>query len=90
MENDTFNYKDKSGVKLTEDFKKKFTVPIKGKEAIKLEGLTAIAHSKGIWKFETEIIQFPNGQNDWTAICKTTIGGYDWDPIEDKVVRVEY
>ena len=85
-----FDYKDKSAPKLTEDFKKKFTNNIKGKDAIKLEGLTAVAHEKGMWKFETDIIQFPSDQNGWTAICKTTIGGYDWDPIEDKLVRVEY
>lgn len=85
-----FDYKDKSAPKLTDEFKRKFTNNIKGKDAIKLEGLTAVAHEKGIWKFETDIIQFPSDQNAWTAICKTTIGGYDWDPIEEKIVRVEY
>lgn len=85
-----FDYKDKSGPKLNDEFKKKFTNNIKGKDAIKLEGLTAVAHEKGIWKFDTEIIQFPSDQNGWTAICKTTIGGYDWDPIEEKVREVEY
>lgn len=85
-----FDYEDKSAPKLSDDFKTKFSVNIKGKDAIKLEGLTAFAHEKGIWKFETEIIQFPSDTNAWTAICKTTIGGYDWDPIEKKIVRVEY
>ena len=85
-----FNYKDKSAPKLTEEFKNKFSVPIKGKEAIKIEGLTAFAHQKGIWKFDTEIIQYPSDQNAWTAICRTTIGGYDWDPIEEKICKVEY
>lgn len=85
-----FDYKDKSAPKLTEEFKKKFSVNIKGKDAIKLEGLTAFAHEKGMWKFITEIIQFPSDQNGWTAICKTTVGGYDWDPIEEKVCKVEY
>lgn len=85
-----FNYKDKSAPKLTDEFKNKFSSNIKGKDAIKLEGLTAFAHEKGIWKFETEIIQFPSDQNAWTAICKTVIGGYDWDPIEEKIHKVEY
>lgn len=85
-----FNYKDKETVKLTEEFKQKFSVNIKGKEAIKLEGLTALGHEKGMWKFETEIIQFPSDQNGWTAICKTTIGGYDWDPVTEKVREVIY
>lgn len=87
---DSFNYQDKSAPKLSDEFKHKFTVNIKGKDAIKLEGLTAFAHEKGLWKLETEIIQFPNDQNQWTCICKTTVGGYDWDPAEGKVVRVEY
>lgn len=85
-----FDYKDKSAPKLNEEFKKKFSSNIKGKDAIKIEGLTAVAHEKGMWKFETDIIQFPSDQNGWTAICKTVIGGYDWDPIEEKIIRVEY
>lgn len=85
-----FNYKDKSAPKLSDEFKQKFSVSIKGKDAIKLEGLTAFAHEKGIWKMDTQIIQFPSDQNGWTAICQTTVGGYDWDPIEEKICRVEY
>lgn len=85
-----FNYKDKAATKLSDDFKRKFTVNIKGKDAIKLEGLTAIAHEKGMWKFETEIIQFPADSNQWTAICKTTVGGYDYDPVTDKLREVVY
>lgn len=85
-----FNYKDKTAPKLTDEFKQKFGVNIKGKDAIKLEGLTAFAHQKGMWKFITEIIQYPSDQNGWTAICKTTVGGYDWDPITEKVREVEY
>lgn len=85
-----FDYKDKSAPKLNEEFKKKFTNNIKGKDAIKLEGLTAVAHEKGIWKFDTEIVQYPNDQNGWTAICKTTLGGYDWDPITEKIREVIY
>lgn len=85
-----FDYKSASAPKLTDEFKRKFSVNIKGKDAIKLEGLTALAHEKGMWKFHTEIIQFPSDQNQWTAICQTTVGGYDWDPIEEKVCKVEY
>ena len=85
-----FNYKDKTAPKLNDEFKQKFGVNIKGKEAIKLEGLTAFAHEKGMWKFNTEIIQFPSDQNGWTAICKTTIGGYDYDPVTEKIREVEY
>ena len=86
----SFDYKSSSTPKLTDEFKQKFSDNIKGKDAIKLEGLTALAHEKGMWKFETEIIQYPSDQNNWTAICKTTVGGYDWDPITEKVREVEY
>lgn len=85
-----FNYKDKSAPKLSDEFKKKFGVNIKGKDAIKLEGLTAFAHEKGMWKFDTDITQYPSDQNGWTAICKTVIGGYDWDPVTEKVREVVY
>lgn len=85
-----FNYRDKSAPKLSEEFKQKFSVNIKGKDAIKLEGLTAFAHEKGMWKFETTIIQYPSDQNQWTAICQTTVGGYDWDPIAEKIREVTY
>lgn len=85
-----FDYENKSAPKLSDDFKAKFSVSIKGKDAIKLEGLTALAHEKGIWKMETTIIQFPSDQNQWTAICQTVVGGYDWDPIEQKICKVEY
>ena len=86
----SFDYKSSSTPKLTDEFKQKFSVNIKGKDAIKLEGLTALAHEKDMCRFETEIIQYPSDQNNWTAICKTTVGGYDWDPITEKVREVEY
>ena len=85
-----FDYKSSSAPKLTDDFKQKFSVNIKGKDAIKLEGLTALAHEKGMWKFKTSIIQYPSDQNQWTAICETVIGGYAWDPVTEKVREVEY
>lgn len=85
-----FDYKSSSAPKLTEDFKQKFSVNIKGKDAIKLEGLTALAHERGMWKFKTSIIQYPSDQNQWTAICETVIGGYAWDPITEKIREVEY
>lgn len=85
-----FNYKDKSAPKLTDEFKQKFMVNIKGKDAIKVEGLLAFAHEKGIKSMKTAIIQFPKDENRWTAICETTVIGYDWDPINEKVIEVEY
>lgn len=85
-----FNYFEKGAPKLDEEFKRKFIVNIKGKDAVKVEGLTAVAHEKGMWKFETDLIQFPSDANGWTAICQTTIGGYDYDPITKEIVKVIY
>lgn len=85
-----YNYKDKSAPKLTDEFKQKFMVNIKGKEAIKVEGLLAVAHDKGIKSLKTDLIQFPSKDNNWTAICQTVIVGYDWDPINGKICEVEF
>lgn len=90
MSEQSFDYRNKAAVKLSQEFKNKFIVNIKGKEAIKLEGLTAFAHTKGLWKLETDIIQYPTQENGFTCICKTTVGGYDYDPVTDKVREVVY
>lgn len=90
MSEGNFDYKNKSAVKLSQEFKNKFVVNIKGKEAIKLEGLTAFAHEKGMWKLETDIIQFPTQENGFTCICKTVVGGYDYDPVTDQLREVVY
>lgn len=84
-----FEY-DGSIPKLNDDFKKKYIVNIKGKEAITVEGLVAIAHEKGIWKLDSQILQFPNQENKWTAICSCTIGGYDLNPIDGSIREVTY
>ena len=84
------NYDYKNNEKITEEFKNKFKVVIKGKETIKLEGLTAIAHEKGMKEMITKIIQFPSESNQWTAICETTVIGYDYDPITDGITEVTY
>lgn len=87
-----FNYKEKSAPKLSDDFKKKFIVNIGkgGTEAIKVDGLIALAHEKGLKSMKTKIIQFPSQENQWTCIASTTVVGYDWNPITDQVEEVEY
>lgn len=85
-----FNYENKSTPSITEEFRQKYIISIKGKEAVKVEGLVVLAHEKGIWKLNTEIVQYPNQDNMWTAICKCTVGGYDYDPITNTVREVEY
>lgn len=86
---ETFNYQDKT-VKLSDEFKQKYMRPIKNKDAITAEGLTAFSHQKGIWKLETKILQYPSKENDNMCICQTTIGGYDWDPVTKQIREVEY
>lgn len=86
-----FNYKDKTAPKLTDEFKQKFVVIIQGKvETIKVDGLIAFAHEKGIKSMETDVIQYPNQDNQWTCIAQTTVIGYDWNPVTEKVEEVIY
>lgn len=89
-----FNYEDKSAPKLSDDFKKKFiiTIPNKngGTEAIKVDGLIALAHEKGIKSMKTKIIQFPSQENQFTCIASTIVIGYDWNPITKKIEEVEF
>lgn len=89
-----FNYKDKSAPKLDENFRRKFIITIGNKgggtEAIKVDGLIALAHEKGVKSMKTRIVQYPSQENQWTCIAATTIIGYDWNPVTEKVEEVEY
>ena len=86
-----YDYENPSSAnKLSEEFKQTYFTSIQGRETIKAEGLTVLAHEKGVWKFETSIIQYPSSENNFTAICKTELGGYDWDPITKQVREVIY
>ena len=92
MSDFNYNYKDKSAPKLNDSFKKKFIVQIGkgGTEAIKVDGLIALAHEKGIKSMKTRIIQFPSQENQWTCIASTVVIGYDYNPVTDKNEEVEY
>lgn len=86
-----FDYQHSASFKVSDKFKAKFnTKTAGGGETMSADGLVALAHVKGMWKCETKIIQFPNADNGNICICQATVGGYDWDPIEKKIVRVEY
>ena len=90
-ENSSFDYKRKASFKLSDKFKARFsTKTAGGGETISADGLVALAHIKGIWKLECDIIQFPNAENNNVCICKAVVGGYDWDPISDEIIKVEY
>lgn len=86
----TFDYKNHEAPKLTEEFKQKFTVDIKGKKAIKVDGLIAFAHTKGIKECVTKVIQYPSPENNFTCIASCRVVGYDWNPIEQKITEVVY
>lgn len=89
-EKPSFDYKNKASFKVSDKFKAKFNTRTAGGETMSADGLVALAHVKGMWKLESKIIQFPNQENGNMCICQATVGGYDWDPIEEKLIRVEY
>ena len=86
----TFDYKHKASFKVSDKFKAKFNTKTAGGETMSADGLVALAHVKGMWKCETKIVQYPSAENNNTCICQATVGGYDWDPIENKIIKVEY
>ena len=53
--------------------KEKYTVKVKGVETVTYPGRLDYGHQQGIKKLFTEIIQFPNKENDNTAICMTLV-----------------
>lgn len=75
---------------LTPEFRKQYVTTIKGKEAILSDGLKKIAHIKGIKSLKSNIIQFPNAENNNLCIVETELIGYDYNPITDKVEEVVY
>ena len=85
-----FNYQEKGTPKLSPEFRKQFIVMIGRTEAIKVDGLIALANEKGVKSMKTKIIQFPTDQNKWTCIATTNVIGYDWNPVTQKIEEVEY
>ena len=47
----------------------KFIISLQGKSYVTYEGLLDLAHQKNLKSLEVEIIQFPNKENNMTAIC---------------------
>ena len=48
----------------------KFIVKLQGKEFILYNGLVHLAHQDGLISLDVELLQFPNKDNDMTAIAK--------------------
>lgn len=91
-----FDYAHPAVPKLSDDFKKKYFVEIKGKngavqaKTIKVDGLIAFAHEKGLKKLITRVVQYPTQENGNTCIAACHIVGYGWDPIENRICEVEF
>ena len=84
-----WDYK-KPSEELSKEFKAKYIIPIKGKDAILADGLKKLAHLKGIKSLKSNIVQFPNQENNNLCIVETELVGYDYNPITDKVEEVTY
>lgn len=80
---------------LSQEFKNKFYTELKNSKTgrangkcIVAGGCVYLAHKKGIKKWINDIIQLPNQENNFTCIVKSTIEGYGWDPVNNKLCDV--
>ncbi len=51
----------------------KYIKKIQGKEFILFEGLLNLAHAAGLKRVDSELLQLPNKENDFTAISKAVV-----------------
>lgn len=65
--------KKNSSAKLTDEFKKKYIMSIKGKEHITYRGLLHLAHDCGIKSIKEEITQYPCQENNFTTFARGVI-----------------
>lgn len=85
-----WNYKDSGAPKLTPEFKDKYILNIKGKEAISANGLIALGHEKGLRKLTTKVLQLPGKDNNMCCIVQANLIGYGYSPIDKKLIEVEF
>lgn len=55
------------------ELNKEFIIDLQGNKFVKYEGLLDMGHQIGIKDMRTEIIQFPDKENTFMAICQTKI-----------------
>ncbi len=48
----------------------KFIITLQGKSFVTYEGLLDLAHQHNLKSIEVELVQYPNDENNMTAICK--------------------
>lgn len=68
------------------ELNKEFIIELQGQKFVKYEGLLDLAHQIGIESMVTDIIQFPDNDNGYMAICETVVqtkGGELYSDIGD-------
>lgn len=66
--------------------KKEFLTERQGKPVVLYAGLLDLAHQKGVKRIRTEVLQFPNQENQFTAVCAATVvmdSGQEFSGIGD-------
>lgn len=61
----------------------RFITNIQGKDFVLYAGLLDLAHQRGLKKLIVDIIQYPNQENDHTAVCRALAETQDGDVFTD-------
>jgi len=61
----------------------RFLITIEGQDFVKYAGLLDLAHQKRLTNLNVEILQYPNGQNEQTAICRAHVQTATGDTFSD-------
>jgi hypothetical protein len=61
----------------------KHIITLSGRDYPLYSGILAEAHERGLQAIETELIQIPSGENDFTAIVKATVRMKDGSVFQD-------
>lgn len=59
--------------KTSDQIPSQFKMKLQGKEHVTFDGLIDLAHKNGLGGTETEVVQFPNEDNKWTAVVKAIV-----------------
>lgn len=65
---------------LKPEFRQKYVKNLQGKEYVLYNGLIILAKDKGLKSIQNDILQFPDSNNNFTAIVRSTVIGWDKDP----------
>lgn len=79
----TINVKERE---LTQDFRDKYVIDLKGKDFVSFDGLLLLGISEGVTSIKTEIYQTPNNGNHDTAVIHAIVfdkDGKEWHGTGD-------